>query len=267
MSDLWDADLEKRLAPQSGQVLVKWTGSKRQQAAEIVRRFPRKISTYYEPFVGGGSVLYEFLTSGIECGRIKCSDTCRPLIGLWRTFKREPRCLIEEYKRLWHRLQDEGASYYWKARDKFNETSDPCLFFFLLRTCRNGLVRFNKAGEFTSGFHHCRKGMHPEMVKSVVEDWSQKLRQHDVRFYVRDYRRTATGKGDLLYLDPPYRVRSRHAFYNGMIDFDQFFHWLRKQPGMYLLSLNGLRDGEDWTVEVPDDLYDEHTSFLLVEPT
>jgi len=101
--------------------------------------------------------------------------------------------------------------------------------------------------------------MRPEKVKSVVEDWSRKLRQHDVRFYVRDYRRITSEDGDLLYLDPPYKVNVRHAFYSGVIDFEQFFHWLGKQQGDYLLSLNGLRGGEDWTVDVPNGLYDEHT--------
>ncbi len=100
--------------------------------------------------------------------------------------------------------------------------------------------------------------MRPENVKAVVEDWSRKLRDYDVRFYCRDYRRVRAAEGDLLYLDPPYKVNKRHPFYGGMIDFEGFFRWLRGQNGSYLLSLNGLRAGEDWTVEVPDDLYDEH---------
>lgn len=258
VSDLWSDDLSRRLAGNGGRVLVKWTGSKRKQAKEIVSRFPRRIGTYYEPFLGGGSVLYEMLSSDIRCERIKCSDTCRPLIELWRTVKGEPRRLIEEYERLWDELQEGGASYYLEARAKFNQSCDPCLFFFLLRTCRNGLVRFNRKGEFTANFHHGRKGMSPQNVKAVIEDWSRKLHDHDVRFYVRDYRRVRTVEGDLLYLDPPYKVNQRHPFYSGMIDFDKFFRWLRGQKGSYLLSLNGLREGIDWTVEVPEDLYDEH---------
>jgi D12 class N6 adenine-specific DNA methyltransferase len=41
--------------------LIKWTGSKRRQAKQIVAQFPRKIATYYEPFLGSGSVIYELL--------------------------------------------------------------------------------------------------------------------------------------------------------------------------------------------------------------
>ncbi|MEZ6048763.1 MAG: Dam family site-specific DNA-(adenine-N6)-methyltransferase [Planctomycetaceae bacterium] len=258
VSALWDDELPKRLEGNGGSVLIKWTGSKRLQAKQIVRRFPRRIGTYYEPFIGGGSVLYELLSSDIQCDRVKCSDICRPLIELWKVVKNEPRHLIEAYDRLWRELQDDGAACYLKTREKFNETGNPCLFFFLLRTCRNGLVRFNQRGQFTANLHHGRSGMRPENVKAVVEDWSQKLREHDVRFYARDYRRIQSIDDDLLYLDPPYRVNHRHPFYSGMIDFEMFFRWLRRQHGDYLLSLNGLRGGEDWSVDVPQDLYDEH---------
>ena len=59
-------------------VLIKWTGCKRRQARRIVEQFPRKIATYHEPFLGGGSVLYELLGSDIQVDRIECSDTCVP---------------------------------------------------------------------------------------------------------------------------------------------------------------------------------------------
>jgi DNA adenine methylase len=38
------------------QPIIKWTGSKRFLADEIIEYFPSNIETYYEPFVGGGSV-------------------------------------------------------------------------------------------------------------------------------------------------------------------------------------------------------------------
>ena len=38
------------------QPVIKWSGSKRSQASEIIKYFPKEIDTYYEPFCGGCSV-------------------------------------------------------------------------------------------------------------------------------------------------------------------------------------------------------------------
>ena len=258
VSDFWLEEVADRFDSISGQTLIKWTGSKRKQAEEIVQCFPLSIATYYEPFVGGGSVLYCLLESDIAVQRYRCSDTCKPLIELWRLVKDDPRRIIDEYEALWARLRESGDEVYYSTRDEFNDCGDPALFFFLLRTCRNGLVRFNESGRFTSAFHHGRNGMTPNQVKGVVEDWATKLREHNVRFYVRDYRRIESDEGDLLYLDPPYAVGNRVRFYSGQIDFNLFFRWLSSQRGDYLLSLNGFSDDEDCRVNVPADLYDQH---------
>ena len=39
------------------QPAIKWSGSKRSQANEIITYFPKEIDIYYEPFCGGASVL------------------------------------------------------------------------------------------------------------------------------------------------------------------------------------------------------------------
>lgn len=239
-------------------VLIKWTGGKRRQARRIVERFPRKIATYHEPFLGGGAVLYELLgRTDIRVDRIECGDTCVPLIELWQVVRDDPDGLLRRYAEGWATLKSQGKGFYYEVRDRFNRTGDPRLFFFLLRTCRNGLVRFNRRGEFNTGFHGARPGMEPETVEAVLADWWRRLGRVPVRFAVRDYREVSTAPGDLLYLDPPY-FNEDGQYYSGMIDFPEFFGWLRGQRGDFLLSLNGFLGDEDRTVAVPGDLYDEH---------
>lgn len=41
--------------------VIKWSGSKRTQAGDILAWFPKEIDTYYEPFCGGASVLRRLL--------------------------------------------------------------------------------------------------------------------------------------------------------------------------------------------------------------
>ena len=83
---------------------------------------------------------------------------------LWTVVFDDPHGVMRKYGEMWRKLREKGETYYFKVRDDFNRRQDPCLFFFLLRTCRTGLVRFNQVGEFNSGFHDARPGMSPERV-------------------------------------------------------------------------------------------------------
>lgn len=67
--------------------VIKWSGSKRSQSEVIVSNFPKKITIYYEPFVGGGSVLYQLLNSDIKVESFIYSDINEDLIKLWNIMK------------------------------------------------------------------------------------------------------------------------------------------------------------------------------------
>jgi DNA adenine methylase len=235
--------------------LIKWTGNKRLQANRIVDRFPAEIATYYEPFLGGGSILGRLLDSGIRVGRYECSDSLAPLIAIWHLAKHEHNRLIAGYSRMWRSARVHGERRYHEIRLSFNQTRCPIEFFYLLRTCRFGHVRINTEGQFTSAFDRSRSGVHPDMLRPVIEAWHHKLAAADVCFTVRDYKQIDSGPRDLLYLDPPYRTSYR---YYGRIDYSELFGWLGSQRGSYVLSLNGHVGGEDRTIAVPGDLYDEH---------
>jgi DNA adenine methylase len=242
--------------------LIKWTGSKRLQAARIVSQFPAEITTYHEPFLGGGSVLGRLLDSGIRVGRYGCSDSYAPLIAIWNLVKDDPDRLLTEYGRMWSEAKVGGEGHYHEVRRAFNQTFSPAEFFYLLRTCRLGHVRINSKGQFTSAFDRSRAGIPPDKLRPVVEAWHRKLAAADVRFEVRDYREVTSGAGDLLYLDPPYHNSAR---YYGRVDFNNLFAWLRSQRGNYLLSLDGFAGQEDRTLAVPGDLYDEQMQIEIVD--
>jgi DNA adenine methylase len=103
--------------------------------------------------------------------------------------------------------------------------------------------------------------MAPNTVKRLADEWQRRLANKDITFCVRDYRQIAATEGDVLYLDPPYATGAGR-YYSGPIAFCDLFGWLRRQPCSYLLSLNGFVGGEDRTLDVPRDLYDDH---LLIE--
>ena len=107
--------------------LIKWTGSKRSQAAEIYSSFPNH-DRYIEPFLGGGSLL--FLAS---CKDSIGNDLYKPLIGFWDLVKNDPTIVIENYREQWIILQDDLPAYYYEVRDRFNERQEPLDLAFLIK--------------------------------------------------------------------------------------------------------------------------------------
>lgn len=239
------------------QPVIKWTGSKRKISFEITRRFPGDYENYYEPFVGGGSVLFQ---EGPESGL--CLDICEPLIGIWKLIKNEPENLISYYKENWKKLQDIGHEYYYEIREKFNDTKEPEHLYFLSRTCVNGLIRFNQDGEFNNSFHHSRPGIHPKRLSKIIREWSQRI--ENISFKAGDYAQildTVTGN-DFVYMDPPYFNTT--ARYYGSINEERFFEFLSElndKNVRYALSLDGFSEVKDYRTEIPDEIYEE--IFLL----
>lgn len=241
---------------------IKWSGSKRSQAKQIVGHFPNVIDTYYEPFVGGGSILYELMTdSSRQINNFICSDINKDLINLWLEIKDNKDHLISTYRAMWEELNKDDNpkrrnDYYLSIRKRFNEERNPTDFIFLNRTCTNGLIRYNGKGEFNTSFHFSRTGIVPETLNQILTIWSDLLKKHNVQFIHRSYAELHTQAGDLLYCDPPYFATK--GMYYGKIDYDHFFEFLREQRAYTFLSFDGKRGEEDFTHAVPQDIYKEH---------
>jgi DNA adenine methylase len=165
----------------SSEVLIKWIGTKRLQSTQIIKYFPQTINCYYEVFLGGGAMLFTLLSSKINVKKIVCVDLNTSLIGIYQLVITDPNKLYESYLTHWNNLDTEGK-YYYQLRQEFNNDKDPLKFFFLLRTCRNGLVRYNKQGNFNSAFHFKRHGVMPEKLKQTINLWHEKLRNQDITF-------------------------------------------------------------------------------------
>ncbi|MDX9691286.1 MAG: DNA adenine methylase, partial [Acholeplasmataceae bacterium] len=74
--------------------VVKWVGGKRQLIDEIQNRLPKqKFNTYFEPFFGGGAVLFH-----IQPTKAVINDINKELIGTYTVIKSKPDELIESLK-------------------------------------------------------------------------------------------------------------------------------------------------------------------------
>ncbi|MBI5243808.1 MAG: Dam family site-specific DNA-(adenine-N6)-methyltransferase [Elusimicrobia bacterium] len=247
----------RRLARTSGPILrgaipslVKWPGGKRSQAHAIARLMPEH-RRYFEPFVGGGAVLYLAAKPGVVAG-----DIFAPLIRLWRHVQHRPALVIEDYRKQWEALQRDRPGYYYEVRERFNRTRNPLDLSFLMRTCVNGIARFSGRGGFNNSFHLSRKGMEPDRFERAVRAWHKAIQW--VRFVCQDYAKTIAEaeKGDFVYFDPPYAGnRQRYALDLEPDRFYSVLEGLNRRGVLWALSFDGKRGGKDLNRPIPRELY------------
>ena len=241
--------------------VIKWSGSKRALSEEIIQQFPREIDTYYEPFCGSCSMLFQLLNSNIKVNKYVCSDINKELIDYFNLLKTNPTSIYEEYKLRWNELTSheeikDKQIYYNKIRSSYNKTKNTHDFIFLTRTSANGLIRYNSKGDFNAPFHLTRNGINPERFKKIIDLWSYKLIDANVEFNCMNYSDIKLNENDYLFLDPPYA--NTKGMYYGVINFEEFWTWLRNSHCRYSLTFDGKRNDVDNTYDVPKDLYKEH---------
>ena len=255
------------------QPVIKWTGSKRTQSEHIVKLIPNDIDTYYEPFLGRGSMLIKLIE---ECEKgnkhiqyFVASDINSDLIEIFKIIKKSPDQLINDYSFRSNILRgldwDKATEYYNMVRRTYNESNEsdilrPYLLFFLTRTCFNGLIRYNSNGEFNTSFHINRYGMEPYKMAKIICEWSNLLNKYDVKFVNTSYEYILplVEQNDFIYLDPPYANSSSKMYQHDIFDNHKLFDMLRECPCKYALSYDGRVEDEDNTFNVPTDIYKRH---------
>jgi DNA adenine methylase len=232
--------------------VIKWSGSKRGLAPIILPLIPN-VGNYFEPFIGGGSIL-----GNIGPRKSFASDVLPELIDLWDAIKTRPEFLSREYETMWNRLQINGHETYYEIRKTFNENKTPEHFLFLTRTCVNGLIRFNSAGEFNNSLHHSRPGIHPDRLELILHEWSKRVSQ--TTFINCDYSETLrkSKKNDVVYLDPPY-MNNKGRYSKASFDFERLWQTLEelnRRSIKWILSIDGTSGTRDYSknLEIPRSL-------------
>ena len=203
---------------QYGQILtipkpfVKWAGGKRQIIPILNENLPETFDTYFEPFLGGGALLFHMLTerNGQKCG---ISDLNSNLVLSYTTIRDRIDALITSLKNHEKNYQKDSKSYYYNIRESNprSEIEKTSRLIFLNRTCFNGLYRVNSKGKFNVplGKYTNPNIVNEENLRSV----SSILQSSRVSIKCRDFEAVLQDakKGDLVYFDPPYQPVSKTA--------------------------------------------------------
>jgi len=238
---------------------IPYQGSKRNLAADILRYFPQKFETLYEPFAGSAAITIAAAVNRLG-QRYHINDLNKPLMDLWRAIIETPEKITSQYEVLWKRQLDDPRSFYDKARDEFNRTGRPDLFLYLLARCVKGSVRYNSQGEFNQSPDNRRKGMRPEVMRMQVLGASYYLKGKATVTSVnyRDVLEKVTPT-DLVYMDPPYQgvCGNRDTRYLQSVQFCEFVEVLAdlNHRGIrYLVSYDGRTGGKTFGKFLPDEL-------------
>ena len=206
---------------------VKWVGGKSQLIDQLEALLPADFDqwenvTYIEPFVGGGAMLFYMLQTHSNIRQAILNDINPDLTTCYKVVRDNPSELVKSLQQIQKEYYDfqseeDRKSFFLKRRDEFNTKAlDPIrnttLFFFLNRTCFNGLYRVNKAGLFNVPFGRYETPMicDPNTIYADSE-----LLQN-VEILTGDYQQTLSKAKDntLFYFDPPYRPLSNTSSFN-----------------------------------------------------
>lgn len=194
--------------------VLKWVGGKRQLLPLIKPMLPKRITSYCEPFVGGGAVLFDLqpkkaivndINSDLILVYTVIRDNVEALIELLETYPNEENFYYEL------RNIDRDKSKY----NKLSEVEKAARVIFLNKTCYNGLYRVNNAGEFNSPFG---KYKNPNIVNApVLRAVSAYFNSAEIKFSTVDFEVVLeqVRKGTFVYLDPPYDPVSGTSNFTG----------------------------------------------------
>ena len=206
---------------------IKWVGGKSQLIEQLDAQLPADFDslenvTYIEPFVGGGAMLFYMLQHYPNINHAIINDINPDLTTCYRTVRDNPKELIaslQDIENTYLSLNTEEArkEFFMVVRNRYNEKNlDPIenttKFFFLNKTCFNGLYRVNKKGLFNVPFGRYSNPTicNPE---TILKD-SELLQR--VEILNDDFEETfkyAQGN-TLFYFDPPYRPLNDTSSFN-----------------------------------------------------
>lgn len=208
---------------------LKWAGGKRWLVPPIAELWKEHQRRLVEPFCGGLAV-----TLSLRPKRALLNDINPHAVHFYSWLKRGLR--VDDRPKFAN-----SETLYYTHRTRFNElisngraesAEAAALFYYLNRTCYNGLCRFNSRGQFNVPF-----GRYKQInYKRDFRDYRRILGEWE--FSSGDFEQVQVEADDFLYADPPYDVEFRSYSKEGFSWNDQvrLGEWLAKHRGPTVLS-------------------------------
>jgi DNA adenine methylase len=189
---------------------IKWVGGKRQILHALLAKVPQKISTYFEPFVGGGALFF-----ALSPKLAVLSDQNERLVHAYRGVRDDVEGVIELLSTYPHD-RDFFLEMRKRSIDYSPDVDVAAWFIYLNKVGFNGLYRVNAKNVFNVPFGSYDNPMicNADLLRAC----SKVLCGIDIRHSdfgaVADWAKS----GDFVYFDPPYVPLSTTSSFVGYTD-------------------------------------------------
>ncbi len=218
-----------------------YVGDKYKLMKQLIGLFPAEVDSFYEPFVGGGTVflnvnankyylndidknlvnIHKFLIRSSKNQNRFFKDVEKIInkCNLSRSYKEDivPASLKKQWKKTYFaRFNKEG---YDKLRTLVNKytKNDPLILYILLIYGFNRMLRFNGGGKFNLPVGNVDFNKN---VVNALNNYFEFVRGKKIAFSSKDFRTYFSNKNfsknDFVYLDPPYLITASE--YNKLWD-------------------------------------------------
>lgn len=175
---------------------------------------PDKFERYYEPFIGGGALLF-----GVQPQKSVINDINEQLLNVYRQIKSDSQSVIEQIAVLDAKPCDKDR--YLELRENYNEkiisrqldVECAALMIWINKHCFNGLYRVNSKGLFNVPYNNRKNGASIDVdnirnIGAYLKETNVEIRQGDFETACEDVK-----SGDFVYFDSPYVPISSTAYF------------------------------------------------------
>jgi DNA adenine methylase len=202
---------------------LKWAGGKRWLVPHLIPTWDEhRTRRLVEPLCGGLAV-----SLGLAPDKALINDLNPHTINFYSWLKRGLSTQLP--------MQND-QTYFYQQRSRFNQLireneagteEAAAIFYYLNRTCYNGLCRFNSKGEFNVPFGRYKKLTYKTDFTEYVPAFAQ------WNFTSVDFEKILVRHDDFLYADPPYDVQFT-SYSKENFDWEdqvRLAKWLSRHPG------------------------------------
>jgi DNA adenine methylase len=231
--------------------LVSYVGSKGRIINDIDRLLPKHIDRYFEPFLGGGSVLFHLATNHPQITQYYVNDLEPKLMQLYSTVRNDITNFIKLLELL-DQPNNKSKESFFAVLDAYNhekvdKTTRSALYYYLLKLSFNSNLKYDANGTLKptySASHAQCKILNKSNIMDIHHFFCNQVDLYNER-YQSFMKRFKFKEGDFVFLDPPYKVDLVKQYYTN--DFSD-----KDYQELYDVCASLDRTGAKWMMTLDD---------------